>query len=310
VRRFARYTVNVLAAISLLLFAMTLCLRARQGRVVGERHEIVSRYFASRHARYTLRADADRIGLWAPPPAAPASLRPDPIPDYVHLDPRPPAELLRLMRNEDVVWMLIRYHAEQTDAEELTFETTYRGADAGARNERLLFTDNGLLIPGLLEALEDPKRAVAAHVFLNSHPLRHVWTLPRRPEGPFSVEYDGMRIDFSAVGEPGTGVSPGGLVDVYQPIGHVDPSQFGSIRAQWHARLDRPVATVTYSCAAAATAFLPAVVLAAFLRRRAIRLYRGRRNLCPNCGYDLRASRDRCPECGTPVATAANSNAL
>lgn len=52
----------------------------------------------------------------------------------------------------------------------------------------------------------------------------------------------------------------------------------------------------------------PAILLAiivALLFRRVMRLRRQRNSecqLCPNCGYDLRASPERCPECGTPRA--------
>jgi hypothetical protein len=36
-------------------------------------------------------------------------------------------------------------------------------------------------------------------------------------------------------------------------------------------------------------------------RARAIRHQRSARGACPDCGYDLRASKDRCPECGREI---------
>jgi hypothetical protein len=50
--------------------------------------------------------------------------------------------------------------------------------------------------------------------------------------------------------------------------------------------------------------FLLAVSLCLiFLARRATHRVNRRLagGLCPNCGYDLRASKDRCPECGCAI---------
>ena len=56
--------------------------------------------------------------------------------------------------------------------------------------------------------------------------------------------------------------------------------------------------TLPYWPPAAALAALPALRLAGFVRRRK----RVKRGLCPNCGYDLRATPGRCPECGAAAS--------
>ncbi len=64
---------------------------------------------------------------------------------------------------------------------------------------------------------------------------------------------------------------------------------------------------VAYWLLLAPTLVLPAIVLVRHRHRR--RRYRESNNLCPTCGYDLRAhaAGDRCPECGTSIQSTRGS---
>jgi hypothetical protein len=50
--------------------------------------------------------------------------------------------------------------------------------------------------------------------------------------------------------------------------------------------------------------WIPLVIPALRIRQQQIRRYRIGKTLCPECGYDLRATPNRCPECGKTVLRA------
>jgi hypothetical protein len=93
------------------------------------------------------------------------------------------------------------------------------------------------------------------------------------------------------------------------PLGMILIIGFGQYRAAGYA-FWLPAA-IAFSCFGLVLAFYFIIALGCDasnrrnLRRRHLwyrvkQTYTGR-NVCPNCGYDLRASPQRCPECGMPT---------
>jgi hypothetical protein len=315
-RRLARYTLNAVTALSLLLCVATVGLWLRS------RRQVDTFGVSIRRDRFSLLSTEARLNLRAPPPLAP-----DPaVRDQVR---RLTAEL----RNDQLSWFCW-YGGGQPSvevpepvssaadfAEALKLGRTAEEYRIPPRTGRLTLSD---VARPLLAALDDPARFVVAHaVLLRAAGLQHEPMLPTRrmeghllppppgddqymtwPKRPVWVEadLDGLALTLNGGVDDSVGWNVSSLGEPYCYLdGDPAPGQRERIRDQWHRRLDITLVSVAHWKLAALLAVLPCVHLFASIRGVLQRRSRRRVGLCPRCGYDLRATPDRCPECGTPA---------
>jgi hypothetical protein len=146
---------------------------------------------------------------------------------------------------------------------------------------------------GLMAALEDPDRFVAAHVVLTQRTASVAAVVPANPTGGLShASYNGLQLWIPPQTNQRRDLDAASAV-------RVTPNQFPAIRDQWHRVLDVEAAAVAHWALTAGTAVLPMVWFGARIHQGILNRRRRRIGLCKRCGYDLRASPERCPECGT-----------
>jgi hypothetical protein len=320
---------NLLTALLLLLGVAAAVLWVRSYRSAVGADDHVSAYVASRGGRYTVRCERGRLTLYAPPaaPALATLKRPK------RRDGATAEVLVPKLRNEQVQWEAMVW----TDGRAAPFLSPRLAGEPAKtlllghgghrwQNKALLpWFPKAEITPPLLRALEHPDQFAAAHVaLLRVHPQPEGRSLERRPDGTFVDDANGLRAVLTTVGKPSplrsmsddpsdgffwpAGVHQLNDVVLYPCSARVDPAELRRARNEWHRRLDIEVRSVPLWPIVVAAAMMPLVRWCFYpVRRRLLARARRRRGLCPDCGYDVRATPGRCPECGAPalVGTAA-----
>jgi hypothetical protein len=163
----------------------------------------------------------------------------------------------------------------------------------------------------LLRGLDEPERALAAHVILTElqygprmllSPGAAAGRLEVLPDESFAQTVNGVRVLLRPEQPFSPDRGPGHDVETRFCSASVEPGQLAAARDLWHRQLDVPVGSAPHWSVVAATALPPLAWFGMVLRRARLRRRRQRRGLCRRCGYDLTGNMSgQCSECGQPV---------
>jgi len=252
-------------------------------------------------ARYTLRSKFGRLTVLGPPNVT---------------RPKEASEWLAKISNDDFRWDVVAWRMEN-DTFHLTIPCAGGLEGSSMQVEAALIRQPKRVgIQLMLEALEDPRRFIAAHLWLT----RQVFPDTAKVESgsadtnPMVCNFNSLRVEV----KPPTLPSPAKIRadeehGERKSVLHlacrpedvrIDLSQLPAIRRQWHDRFDEPIFSIPYWVPVCIFMVFPIAWIARRWRRSRL-VSRRRAGLCLNCGYDLRASSDCCSECGKPIDTSA-----
>ena len=314
-----RHLYNFAVAVSLVLCAATAVLWVRSYRHPG-RFGI-----STPHARYTFHSTGGRVALYRPPDPAPQTAL--------------AWQMVSQICNDDIVWTGERhagrlgtllppvwYHAswrwkpESPSAQMIKvfpLAINKRVPAPGPRtfpprmNYVVFAPSISSVAPPLLKALEDPRRAAVASMYLAlskgggyrqfedraAGDLRTVYIdefpPPRPAAPPVPLPWDlpiRFRVsELAAVSNPLPN-GPNSLAPATP-----DTSGWRELRDFWHDQLDVKAFSFSYAWLVAATALLPLAWLIGLIRALRMR----RPGHCSHCGYNLAGNiSGTCPECG------------
>jgi hypothetical protein len=154
---------------------------------------------------------------------------------------------------------------------------------------------------GLLKALADPSKFIAAHYLLcRMSPNGYEKVVGNEQlnfgsgidldQKSVAVDFDGLKVICRTSWDEHERIR-GEWIEI-------DPHQENTIQGMWHQRLDKLVAAVSFQRLIFAVLLIFLVCWVPVFKRRIALTWRIRHGRCPGCGYDLRASGNKCPECG------------